>query len=340
MTPTPTPAELDALAQAVCAHDRAALARAITLVESTREADRVAAAALLSQLRDATPTASHRIGISGAPGAGKSSFIDAFGMGLVAAGHRVAVLAVDPSSVRSGGSILGDKTRMAQLARHADAFIRPSPAQGLLGGVARRTREVIAVCEAAGFDRIVVETVGVGQSEVEVAELVDTVVVLLLAGGGDELQGIKRGLLECADVIVVPKADGDNVTAARQAAAVFQHAIAFVPPRHADWTVPVLTCSAHAGDGMAQVASAIAAHRDHLVAAGGFATQRGQQRVRWAQRVARELLVRAFDEDPAVAEELRHLTPAITDGAVAVDDAAARLLARFRRGDAETVGGS
>ncbi len=332
MTPTPTPAELDALAQAVCARDRAALARAITLVESTRERDRAAAATLLSRLHDGAPAGSHRIGISGAPGAGKSSFIDSYGMGLLAAGHRVAVLAVDPSSVRSGGSILGDKTRMAQLARQPDAFIRPSPAQGLLGGVARRTREAIAVCEAAGFDRIVVETVGVGQSEVEVAELVDTVVVLLLAGGGDELQGIKRGLLECADVIVVPKADGDNLTAARQAAAVFQHAIAFVPPRHVGWSVPVLTCSAHGGEGMAEVAAAIEAHRAHLVAGGGFATARGEQRVRWAQRQAHALLAVAFDEDPAVAQELRDLTPAIAEGSVAVDDAAARLLARFRDG--------
>ncbi len=249
MVPTKKPpAELSALAERVRAGDRKALGRAITLVESTREEDRGRAVEMLESLMEATGD-STRVGVSGAPGVGKSTFIDRLGCYLIDRGHRVAVLAIDPSSTVSGGSILGDKTRMEQLARRPDAFVRPSPAGRALGGVARRTREAILLCEAAGFDIILVETVGVGQSETMVADMTDAFLLLLAPGGGDELQGIKRGIIELADVVAVNKTDGELESAARQTAADYRLALNVLRPRTQAWKVPVQACSALTGMG-------------------------------------------------------------------------------------------
>src|SRR5882672_11916003 len=240
------------LAESVIAGDRRALARAITLIEATRVDHRAEAAALLDKLLPAAGK-SIRLGISGAPGVGKSSFIEAFGLHVIGQGHGVAVLAVDPSSKIGGGSILGDKTRMAGLATAEGAFIRPSPAGGTLGGVARRTRESIAVVEAAGFDVVIVETVGVGQSETAVADMVDMFVLMLQPAGGDDLQGLKRGVIELADLIVVNKADGDFLPAARRAASDYQHALRMLRSPTAGWTPEVTTCSALTGEGVVEV---------------------------------------------------------------------------------------
>src|SRR6476469_9811206 len=236
------------LADAVRAGDRRALARAITLVESTRADHRADAVALLDAILPETGDAI-RVGISGAPGAGKSTFIEALGTHLVDAGRRVAVLAVDPSSVRSGGSILGDKTRMEQLSRRPEAFIRPSPSSGTLGGVARRTREAMLVCEAASFDVVLVETVGVGQSEVAVAGMVDVFLLLLAPGAGDDLQGVKRGIVELADLVVVNKADGALADLARHTAADYANAVHLLRARTDGWAPRVLSCSALLGEG-------------------------------------------------------------------------------------------
>lgn len=323
--------DVAALATALRSGDRVALGRAITLVESLREEDRAKAIALVQATASAGAD-THRIGISGPPGVGKSTFIDAVGMTLVAAGHRVAVLAVDPSSARTGGSILGDKTRMARLSREPAAFIRPSPAQGVLGGVAARSSEVLRLCEVAGFDIVLVETVGVGQSEIDVADLVDTLVVLVAAGGGDELQGIKRGLLECTDVLVVPKADGENVAAAARTRADYAQAIAYIEPRHEGWHVPVLECSSTEGRGLAEVLAAIEAHRGALLHSGGWERQRAAQRLRWTMTALQEAVRRGLQADARVQARLGELRAGIESGAVAPEAAAAELLAVFRGG--------
>jgi LAO/AO transport system kinase len=244
------------LAQQLAAGDRRALARAITLVESTRNDHRADAESLLAEILPRTGNAV-RVGISGAPGAGKSTFIEAFGLHVVGGGHRVAVLAVDPSSRRTGGSILGDKTRMEQLTRSPQAFVRPSPTAGALGGVARRTREAMLLCEAAGFDVVLVETVGVGQSEVDVAAMVDLFLVLVSPGGGDELQGLKRGIMELADLVVVNKADGELLATARATASDYAAALHLIRPRTRSWDPRVLTCSALTGVGVADVWAAV-----------------------------------------------------------------------------------
>jgi LAO/AO transport system kinase len=264
------------LVDGVLSGDRRALARAITLVESTRPDDQEEAAALLEAVLPRTG-GSLRVGISGTPGVGKSTFIDALGARLTGAGRSVAVLAVDPSSTVSGGSILGDKTRMAELSRRELAFIRPSPAGTTLGGVARRTGEALLLCEAAGFDVVLVETVGVGQAEVAVAAMVDTFVLLLAPAGGDELQGIKRGVMELADLVVVNKADGALLPAARQAAAEHRHALHLQRPRSAAWTPQVLLCSAVTGEGVDEVWSAVERHREALSAAGELDRRRTEQ---------------------------------------------------------------
>ncbi len=269
-----------ALAAGVRAGDRRALARAITLMESSRADHRLAAEALL---HDLLPFAGNsvRLGVTGVPGVGKSTFIEAFGLHLVERGHRVAVLAVDPSSPRSGGSILGDKTRMEELARDPRAFIRPSPSGGTLGGVARRTREAMLVCEAAGHDVVIVETVGVGQSETAVADMVDMFLLLLVPGGGDELQGIKKGIVELADAIVVTKADGDLAPAAERAARDYRNALHLLAPSGGGWTVPVLTCSAVAGQGVGAVRETVERHRDAMRATGRVAARRATQAHAW-----------------------------------------------------------
>ena len=244
------------IAEALRSGDRRALARAITLVESTRAEDEAAASRLLEDLAHVAP-ARRRIGISGAPGVGKSTFIEAFGLKALDEGWRVAVITIDPSSMRSGGSILGDRTRMERLSRHAGAFIRSSPARGTLGGVARRTRDVIRLVEAAGHDLVIVETVGVGQSEVAVAAMTDMFVVLMAPGAGDGLQGVKRGIMELADLVVVNKADGDLAGLARHMVADFRQALSLLRPGRSFWTTRVMPCSALTGDGLDDVWGAI-----------------------------------------------------------------------------------
>src|SRR5690554_1927349 len=258
---------IEQLAEQVVAGDRRALARAITLVESTRPDHRASADALLAKLLPETGKAV-RLGISGVPGVGKSTFIEAFGLYLIEQGRRVAVLAVDPSSRRAGGSILGDKTRMELLSRSPDAFIRPSPAGRSLGGVARRTREALLLCEAAGYDVGIVETVGVGQSETAVAEMVDLFALLLLPGGGDELQGIKKGIVELAELVIVNKADGEMRAAAGRAAAEYRSALRMLRPLMENWKVPVLQVSSIEKRGLEAVWQAILKHREVLGESG------------------------------------------------------------------------
>jgi GTPase len=297
----------------VTAGERRALARAITLVESTRPDHRADAAALLDAVLPATGKAI-RLGITGTPGAGKSTFIEELGTRLIAAGHRVAVLAIDPSSRRSGGSILGDKTRMEALARNPDAFIRPSPAAGTLGGVARRTREAALLCEAAGFDVVIIETVGVGQSEVAVADMVDCFLLLAAPGGGDELQGIKRGIMELADIIVVNKADGDLLPAANRAVADHRHAVHLLRPKHPGWEVPVLAASALEGSGIDEVWAAVERLEAHLREGGALDRLRSDQAVAWMWDEVREQLLDAFRADPEVAARWGDVEAAVRAG--------------------------
>ena len=317
-----------ALAEAVHAGERRALARAITLIESTRADHRERAAELLERLMPMTGR-SIRIGISGVPGVGKSTFIEAFGTHVIDRGHRVAVLAVDPSSVLSGGSILGDKTRMEELARRPEAFIRPSPAGGTLGGVTRRTREAMLACEAAGFDVIIVETVGVGQSETAVAEMTDLFLLLLLPAGGDELQGIKRGIMELADLVLVNKADGELAGAARRTVADYRHALHMLRPRSPNWTVPVEACSAHNGAGIPEAWETIGRYRETLGASGELAARRAAQARAWMWSETTDNLVAALREHPAVRERLPALEAAVTEGRIPPTLAARRLLAAF-----------
>ncbi|CAM3344178.1 ATPase/protein kinase [Mycobacterium intermedium] len=275
------------LADAIRAGDRAALPRAITMLESTRADHRERAQQLLLELLPDSGNA-HRVGITGVPGVGKSTSIEALGMHLIEQGHKVAVLAVDPSSTRTGGSILGDKTRMARLATHPDAYIRPSPTSGTLGGVAKATRETVVLLEAAGFDIILIETVGVGQSEVAVAKMVDTFVLLTLARTGDQLQGIKKGVLELADIVVVNKADGDHLREARLAARELSAAIRLIYPRETLWRPPVLTMSAVEGSGLAELWETIERHRKVLTDAGEFEARRRDQQVDWTWQMVRD----------------------------------------------------
>ncbi len=317
------------LAEGVRDGRRAALGRAITLVESTRPEDRDPANLLLDLLAPLVRP-SIRIGITGSPGVGKSTLIEVFGSQLTAAGHRVAVLAVDPSSGRSGGSIMGDKTRMTELARNPDAFIRPSPSGGTLGGVARRTRESMTVCEAAGFDVVLVETVGVGQSEVMVAGMVDFFVVLVLPGSGDELQGIKRGILELADLLVVTKADGDAVRAARRTCQQHAGALRLLPPQTPVWTPQAMTCSAVTHEGIDAIWSAALEHKEALQSAQLWEARRREQSVRWMWRALDNALRDGIRADPSVSAAVTELEPRVRSGTLAPDDAASRLLAIFR----------
>ncbi len=287
------------LAAAVCRGDRAALPRAITLVESTRPDHQEQAQRLLLELTPHAGTA-HHIGITGVPGVGKSTAIEALGMYLIEGGHRVAVLAVDPSSTRTGGSILGDKTRMPRLATHPDAYIRPSPTSGTLGGVAKATRETIVLLEAAGFDVILVETVGVGQSEVAVANMVDTFVFLTLARTGDQLQGIKKGVLELADIAVVNKADGNHLAEARSAARELSSAIRLIHPRDTLWRPPVLTTSALEGRGLTELWETVERHRQVLTEAGEFEARRRAQQVDWTWQLVRDTVLNRVLSNPAV----------------------------------------
>jgi LAO/AO transport system kinase len=305
--------DIPSLAARLRAGDRATLARAITLIESKRADHRSEAHRLVQELLPHTGTAV-RLGLTGAPGAGKSTLIDALGSMLTAQGHKVAVLAVDPSSSRSGGSILGDKTRMARLAVDPNAFIRPSPSSGTLGGVAAKTRETMLLCEAAGFDVIVVETVGVGQSETAVADMTDLFLLLMVAGAGDELQGLKKGVVELADMIAVNKADGDNVPPARAAASEFRSALNILAPRSATWQPPVLTCSAQSGDGIAELWSQVLAHREKTSAIGEFATRRREQQVKWMWTLLDERLTAKLRGDAAVRAKVKTAEAAVAAG--------------------------
>jgi GTPase len=322
---------IDALAASVREGGRVAVARAITLIESRKPEHRAQARRLLTLLNDAAGR-SHRIGITGVPGVGKSTLIDAFGSVLTSLGHRVAVLAVDPSSTRSGGAILGDKTRMAQLAIDPNAFIRPSPSSGTLGGVTRTTRETILLCEASGFDVLLVETVGVGQSEVAVAGMVDFFLLLMLAGGGDELQGIKKGVMELADMIAITKADRGNEHAARAAASDYSSALKILTPPSASWKPPVITISAREGRGLDELWANIKAHRTALEATREFEAKRREQDVRWMHAMIEDHIRSAFLSSDFAAAKIAELGREVRSGvkppSVAADEAAALLLER------------
>ena len=317
-----------ALADAVRAGDRRSLARAITLVESTRADHRDDAAALLELLMPATGNAV-RVGVSGAPGAGKSTFIEAFGLHIISDEHQVAVLAVDPSSTRSGGAILGDKTRMEELARSQRAFIRPSPAGGTLGGVARRTREAMLVCEAAGFDVVLVETVGVGQSEVAVASMVDVFCLLLSPGAGDELQGVKRGIVELADIVIVNKADGALADLARHTAGDYAHAMHLIRPRTPGWEPRVVLASALEGSGIDGVWRAVGDFMSEVRASGAFTRRRAEQAREWMWSEVTATLVERVRADPQVRARLAATEADVEAGRMSPTTAARRLLDGF-----------
>jgi LAO/AO transport system kinase len=305
--------------------DRAVLARAITLIESERPAHAALAQEVLEALLPATGGA-HRVGISGVPGAGKSTFIDALGTMLTEKGHRVAVLAVDPTSSVSGGSILGDKTRMSALSVDPNAFIRPSPTSGTLGGVTRKTRETILLCEAAGFDVVLVETVGVGQSETIVAGMVDYFLVLLIAGAGDELQGIKRGILEVADMLAINKADGENKPRAIRAQASYQNALRLMRPGNAP---PVVTCSALEKTGLKELWSRVIAEWNQRQSSGALARKRQAQQVQWMWDMVQDGLRRALRGDSEMATLITQLESAVAQGQATPSAAAWRVLERF-----------
>lgn len=306
-------AQLAALGDALLAGERAALARAITLVESRRADHRGQAQTLIQRLLPKTGNAI-RVGITGVPGVGKSTTIDALGSHLTAGGHKVAVLAVDPSSTRSGGSILGDKTRMARLAVDPNAYIRPSPSSGTLGGVAAKTRETMLLCEAAGFDVILVETVGVGQSETAVADLTDFFLVLMLPNAGDELQGIKKGIIELADMIAVNKADGAGATAARAAAAQYRSALHILAPASALWSTPVVTVSGLTGEGLDGLWAKVEEHRDRHAAKGLIADKRRRQDVKWMWAMVQDRLQAKLRHDPALKARAPELEAAVAAG--------------------------
>lgn len=323
MAPTLT---LDEYYDGVLARNRMIVSRAVTLVESTRPAHQELAQALLIRLAPHSGAA-HRVGITGVPGVGKSTFIERFGMQLTGLGHRVAVLAVDPTSSRTGGSILGDKTRMPQLSTDPAAFVRPSPSRGTLGGVTRTTRETIVVVEAAGYDVVLVETVGVGQSETIVADMVDFFLVLMLAGAGDDLQGIKKGILELADLLAVNKADGNNVKRAKAAAADYAAAVHLITPSGALWQPPVMTCSGQTGGGLDAIWSHIERHRQLLEGTGDWAARRRAQQLRWMwAMVEGRLLEHLHSRTHHLAQRLE---PMVQAGTLTAALAAEQLLAAF-----------
>ncbi|MCX5315163.1 methylmalonyl Co-A mutase-associated GTPase MeaB [Streptomyces sp. NBC_00154] len=323
--------EIDSYVKGVLDGKRAHIARAITLVESTRPDHRALAQQLLRELLPHSGNA-RRIGISGVPGVGKSTFIDALGTMLTGLGHRVAVLAVDPSSSRTGGSILGDKTRMERLAVDPAAFVRPSPTAGTLGGVAKATRESIVVMEAAGYDVVLVETVGVGQSETAVAQMVDTFLLLTLARTGDQLQGIKKGVLELADAITVNKADGPHERDARAAARELAGALRLMHPADAAWTPPVLTCSARESTGLDTLWERLEQHRALLDSTGRLAAKRRDQQVDWTWTMVRDELLDSLRSHPQVRALTPSLEQRVRDGELTATLAAEEILAAFRDG--------
>ena len=324
---------LDSIAEvgsAVGEGDRRAVARTITWLESTRSDHAARGQAILETLVSKTGGAV-RVGVTGPPGVGKSTFIEAMGLSLIEQGYRVAVLAVDPSSPVTGGSILGDKTRMERLAQHPKAFIRPSPSGGSLGGVAQRTREAMLVCEAAGYDVILIETVGIGQSEITVASMVDFFLVLLLPAGGDELQGIKRGVMELADALVVNKADGDTRPAAERTLAEYGSALELIRPTSEAWKPRALMASAQTGEGIEAIREAIFAHREALVEAGVFDVRRREQARAWMWSLLEEQIQRSFREDQDVKDVIPGLEADVAALRTTPGAAVRELMAVFRK---------
>ncbi|MCG8370200.1 MAG: methylmalonyl Co-A mutase-associated GTPase MeaB [Proteobacteria bacterium] len=320
------------LGSALLGGDRRALARAITLVESTRRDHRAESGALLERLMPHTGD-SIRVGISGAPGVGKSTFIEALGNYVVDRGHRLAVLTVDPSSAISGGSILGDKTRMETLARRPEAFIRPSPSGNTLGGVTRRSRETLLLCEAAGFDVIIVETVGVGQSETKVADMTDMFVLLLQPGAGDRLQGIKRGIMELADLILVNQADDGREELARKSASEYRHALHLLRPRSANWSVEVATCSARDRIGIDTAWESVTRHQDAVVQSGELAAMRADQARTWMWSEVRDRLLADLRDKYGASHLISELEQAVSEGRMPATIAAEKLLASYLEDD-------
>jgi LAO/AO transport system kinase len=326
--PKTAPLDIETLARDLRAGHRAALARAITLIESRRGDHQAAARGLVQALLPDTGKAI-RVGITGSPGVGKSTTIDALGMFLIGRGHEVAVLAVDPSSARTGGSILGDKTRMAHLAASEHAYIRPSPASGTLGGVAAKTREAMLLCESAGFDVVLVETVGIGQSETAVCDMTDFFLALMLPGAGDELQGIKKGLVELADMIAINKADGDNIKRADLAAAEYRGALHILSPRSEHWHPPVVTYSALTGAAIDTLWQQILAHRTAMTASGEFAARRRQQQIKWMWSMLEQRMMARLRADASVRAKVKDIEAEVADGritpALAADEIAEML---------------
>jgi LAO/AO transport system kinase len=320
--------DLTDLGRGIRARERAVIARAITLIESRRSDHQKAARRLVQELLPLTGKAI-RVGITGAPGVGKSTTIDALGTFLTSKGHKVAVLAVDPSSTRSGGSILADKTRMPRLSSDADAFVRPSPSSGTLGGVAAKSRESMLICEAAGFDVVLVETIGTGQSETIVADMTDFFLVLMLPGAGDELQGLKKGVIEIADMLAINKADGDNVKRAQAAAAEYRAALHILNPRSPTWSPPVVTYSALTGAGIAELWDSILDHRQRMTNSGELDARRREQQVKWMWAMLEERVFARLKSDPALRAKLPRIEAAVAAGrmspAIAVEEIAALL---------------
>lgn len=319
---------LEAFETGVRSGDRGVLAQAITLIESRDDSDAKLAQELLTRLLPLTGKA-RRVGITGVPGVGKSTFVDSLGMKLIAVGSKVAVLAIDPSSSISGGSILGDKTRMGRLSLEPNAFIRPSPSGLTPGGIARRTRETMLLCEAAGFDVVLVETVGVGQGETAVAEMVDFFLVLMLPGAGDELQGIKKGVLELADVIAVNKSDGDGAALARVALGELKAALRYVPRKRGDWAPQAVAISGRTGDGLDELWTLVGQHHDALEKSGGLEELRHEQQRAWMWSLITERLEHSFRQHPGVANKLPQLEAEVRAGRMTPTSAADALLAIF-----------